>query len=182
MICESSEGGLRGVFRRERIQGLRTSPRVHLMPSWYDFSRRRRTRNRSFQRGRRSAPRRWERVSTERLGNVLPDIDEDRPESVASVAPASAGESAFAVTSGERIEGEAAEFVRFCYRRRSVAWPELYDEMCAVAARGDFRGMTYEHLEHLGIGFALSALPALAALVARIVAEERRSPAAVAAG
>jgi hypothetical protein len=26
---------------------------------------------------------------------------------------------------------EALDFVRFCYRRRHVAWPDLYDEMCA---------------------------------------------------
>ena len=32
------------------------------------------------------------------------------------------------------------DFVRFCYRRRRVGWPELYDEMCAVAGRGLFRG------------------------------------------
>jgi hypothetical protein len=68
---------------------------------------------------------------------------------------------------------EAVEFVRFCYRRRAVAWPELYDEMCGVAARGDYRGMSYEQLEHLGIGFGLQALPRLAAMVARVIAEER---------
>ncbi len=70
-------------------------------------------------------------------------------------------------------DDEAVEFVRFCYRRRSVAWPELYDEMCGVAARGDYRGMSYEQLEGLGIGLALQALPRLAAMVARVVAEER---------
>ena len=40
-------------------------------------------------------------------------------------------------------DDEALEFVRFCYRRRRVAWPALYDEMSAVAARGAFRGMGY---------------------------------------
>jgi hypothetical protein len=24
---------------------------------------------------------------------------------------------------------DAADFIRFCYRRRRVGWPELYDEM-----------------------------------------------------
>ena len=70
-------------------------------------------------------------------------------------------------------DDEAVEFVRFCYRRRSVAWPELYDEMCAVAARGDFRGMGYEQLEGLGIRFALAALPRLADVAAQVIAEER---------
>ena len=30
---------------------------------------------------------------------------------------------------------DAAEFVRFCYHRRRVGWPDLYDEMCAVVLR-----------------------------------------------
>ena len=68
---------------------------------------------------------------------------------------------------------DAIEFVRFCYRRRRVGWPELYDEMCAVAARGSYRGMDYDSLGRLGIGFSLGELPRLAALAGRIVAEER---------
>ena len=77
-------------------------------------------------------------------------------------------------------EAEAEAFVRFCYRRRSVAWPELYDEMCAVAAREEYRGMGYEQLGRLGIGFCLSALPRLAELADRVIAQER-SPQSIAA-
>ena len=29
---------------------------------------------------------------------------------------------------------DVAEFIRFCHDRKHVGWPELYDEMCAVAA------------------------------------------------
>ena len=36
--------------------------------------------------------------------------------------------------------------------RRAVAWPELYDEMCAVAAREEYQGMGYEQLRDVGIG------------------------------
>jgi len=68
---------------------------------------------------------------------------------------------------------EVLEFIRYCYRRRGIGWPELYDEMCAVAARGSYRGMDYEGLGRLGIGFSLGELPRLAALSHRIVAEER---------
>jgi hypothetical protein len=78
-------------------------------------------------------------------------------------------------------DAEALAFVRFCYRRRAVAWPELYDEMCAVAARGDYRGMGYEQLEGLGIRLVLAALPRLAAIAARVMAEERDRPLVVAA-
>jgi hypothetical protein len=82
---------------------------------------------------------------------------------------------------GSDPDAEAVAFVRFCYGRRAVAWPELYDEMCAVAARGDYRGMGYEQLEGLGIRFALAALPRLAEMAADIIAEERRRPIAIAA-
>ena len=67
---------------------------------------------------------------------------------------------------------DAADFIRFCYRRRRVGWPELYDEMCAVAARGLFRGLGVEDLAEHGIGFGLSEMPALAAMASGIVAEE----------
>jgi hypothetical protein len=68
---------------------------------------------------------------------------------------------------------EAVEFIRFCYRRRRVGWPELYDEMCAVAARGLFRGLVTDDLAEHGIGFSLFDMPALAALSTRIVMEEQ---------
>ncbi len=77
---------------------------------------------------------------------------------------------------------DAVEFVRFCYRRRRVGWPELYDEMCAVAARGKFRGMSTDELAGLGIGFSLFDMPGLAGLAAKVIAEEQamRRPVAVA--
>jgi hypothetical protein len=80
------------------------------------------------------------------------------------------------------FDHDASEFVRFCYRRRRVGWPELYDEMCGVAARGLYRGMSTDDLAALGIGFSLFDMPALAALANTIVAEEhaKRRPVAVA--
>lgn len=68
---------------------------------------------------------------------------------------------------------EAVEFIRFCYGRRRVGWPELYDEMCAVAARGLFRGLVTDDLAAFGIGFSLFDMPALAALSTQIVVEEQ---------
>src|SRR5438874_3281144 len=67
---------------------------------------------------------------------------------------------------------EAADFVRFCYRRRRMGWPDLYDEMCAVAGRGLYQGWGFEELAEQGIGFGLPQLPALAALVGRVIADE----------
>jgi hypothetical protein len=68
---------------------------------------------------------------------------------------------------------EAEAFVRFCYDRRRVGWPELYDEMCAVATRGLYQGMGHDALADIGVGFSLFETPRLAVLVARIVAEEQ---------
>jgi hypothetical protein len=68
---------------------------------------------------------------------------------------------------------EAVEFVRFCYRRRRIGWPELYDEMCAVAGRGLYRGWGPDELSAEGIGFSLFEMQTLAALVSRVIAEER---------
>ena len=68
---------------------------------------------------------------------------------------------------------EAAEFVKFCYERRKVGWPELYDEMCGVAGRGLFRGWSAEDLAEHGITFTLDAMPGLAALVTEIVTVDR---------
>ena len=80
------------------------------------------------------------------------------------------------------ITAEAVEFIRFCYARRRVGWPELYDEMCAVASRGLFRGWGPDELAGQGIRFGLSEMPLLASAVTQIVTEDRaRAKAAAAA-
>ena len=71
------------------------------------------------------------------------------------------------------ITADAVEFIRFCYARRRVGWPELYDEMCAVASRGLFRGWGPDELAGHGIKFGLFEMPHLAVTVAEIVAEDR---------
>ena len=76
---------------------------------------------------------------------------------------------------------DAIEFVRFCYRRKRVGWPELYDEMCAVAGRGLFRGWSSDELSAEGIGFSLFEMQNLALLVHRVIAEEQERRAQIAA-
>ena len=71
------------------------------------------------------------------------------------------------------MTADAVEFIRFCYARRRVGWPELYDEMCAVASRGLFRGWGPDDLEPHGIKFGLFEMPRLATTVSEIVAEDR---------
>ena len=71
------------------------------------------------------------------------------------------------------VTADAVEFIRFCYARRRVGWPELYDEMCAVASRGLFRGWSPDDLETHGIKFGLLEMANLSTTVAEIVAEDR---------
>ena len=71
------------------------------------------------------------------------------------------------------MTADAVEFIRFCYARRRVGWPELYDEMCAVASRGLFRGWGPDDLEAQGIKFGLLEMASLSTTVAEIVAEDR---------
>jgi hypothetical protein len=54
-----------------------------------------------------------------------------------------------------------------------MGWPELYDEMCAVAARGLFRGWRSDDLAQHGIELTLFGMPALAGLVADVLQAER---------
>ena len=109
-------------------------------------------------------------MSKERLGNVLSKTNDEHRVNVGTV-----GIEVDTTPVGDTgdPDAEAEAFIRFCYRRRSVKWPELYDEMCAVAAREAYRGMDYEQLQRLGIGFALASLPRLAELAARVIAQER---------
>ena len=72
----------------------------------------------------------------------------------------------------QSLASDAAEFVRFCYRRRRVAWPAIYDEMCSVATRRLFRDLGHAELAERGIGFSLYEIPALAGLAQRVIAEE----------
>jgi hypothetical protein len=71
------------------------------------------------------------------------------------------------------ITADAVEFIRFCYARRRVGWPELYDEMCAVASRGLFRGWGPDELAGHGIRFGLFEMGHLAITVTEIVEEDR---------
>ena len=50
---------------------------------------------------------------------------------------------------------DVAEFIRFCHDRKPVGWPELYDEMCAVAARREFNGWDHDQFAARGLTFSL---------------------------
>jgi hypothetical protein len=65
---------------------------------------------------------------------------------------------------------DVAEFIRFCHRRRHVGWPELYDDMCAVAARGEFKGWDSDQFAAHGLTFSLFEMTRLSGWVRAVLA------------
>jgi hypothetical protein len=79
---------------------------------------------------------------------------------------------------GEPPPPDVVSFIRFCHHRRGVGWPELYDEMCGVAARREFHGWDHADLESRGLTFSLFEMPRLAGWVRTVtegVAQERQT-------
>lgn len=74
---------------------------------------------------------------------------------------------------------DIVEFIRHCHRRRSVGWPEMYDEMCAVAARREFKGWDHGELARRGVSFTLDDMPRLAAWVRIVLAASTERPQAL---
>jgi hypothetical protein len=65
---------------------------------------------------------------------------------------------------------DIAEFIRFCHDRKHVGWPELYDEMCAVAARREFNGWDQDQFEARGLTFSLFEMSRLSGWVRAVLA------------
>ncbi len=81
----------------------------------------------------------------------------------------------------ERVAALAIEFIAFCFNRRSVDWPQLYDEMCYVAGNRLYKGLGYEELRDVGLDLTLVGL-ARTSRVATEVTRSMRREAALAAG
>ena len=67
---------------------------------------------------------------------------------------------------------DVAAFIRYCHRRRGFTWPELYDEMCGVAARREFNGWDHAQLATLGLTFSLFEMARLSGWVRAVLARE----------
>ncbi len=70
---------------------------------------------------------------------------------------------------GEPPPPDVVSFIRFCHHRRGVGWPELYDEMCGVAARREFQGWDHADLASHGLTFSLFEMPRLSAWVRAVL-------------
>jgi hypothetical protein len=76
------------------------------------------------------------------------------------------------VENGEVPSPDVVAFIRFCHRRRGLRWPEIYDEMCGVAARREFNGWDHAELAARGVSFSLFDMPRLAAWVRAVLSQE----------
>ena len=90
----------------------------------------------------------------------------DRSPSEAALRPGS---------SGELPAPELIAFIRYCHRRHGASWPELYDEMCGVAARREFNGWDHAQLAARGLTFSLLEMPRLAGWARAVLAEQREA-------
>tara|TARA_B100000315_G_C14237694_1_gene433906 strand:- start:106 stop:369 length:264 start_codon:yes stop_codon:yes gene_type:complete len=72
----------------------------------------------------------------------------------------------------DTLHPDISEFIRFCLSRRGPKWPGLYDEMCLVACRRLFKGMSYPDLNKLGLSLALSNLERTITMVETVIARQ----------
>lgn len=76
----------------------------------------------------------------------------------------------------ERIAQLAVDFITFCFARRSVEWPLLYDEMCFVAGNRLFKGLGYGELKEAGLDLTLSGMGRTSRLANEVTKQIRRAP------
>jgi len=56
----------------------------------------------------------------------------------------------------EAVNPVVRDFILFCIQRQGKEWPALYDEMCRVAGRRLFKGLSYADLRKVGLSFSLT--------------------------
>jgi hypothetical protein len=64
------------------------------------------------------------------------------------------------------------DFILFCVQRKGKTWPALYDEMCWVAGRRLFQGLSYTDLRTLGLSFSLTNIEDTIRMVDTITANQ----------
>ena len=72
----------------------------------------------------------------------------------------------------ETVDPVVRDFILFCVQRQGKEWPALYDEMCWVAGRRLFRGLSYTDLRKLGLSFSLNNIDDTIRMVDTVAASE----------
>jgi len=75
----------------------------------------------------------------------------------------------------EELAQIAVDFVSFCFARRAVDWPLLYDEMCYVASNRLYRGLGYAELRDAGLDLTLGGMVRTSRVANEVTREMRRS-------
>jgi hypothetical protein len=68
------------------------------------------------------------------------------------------------------IDPVVRDFILFCIQRQGKAWPALYDEMCWVAGRRMFQGLSYGDLRRLGLSFSLTSIADTIRMIDAVIA------------
>lgn len=76
----------------------------------------------------------------------------------------------------ERIAQLAVDFIAFCFARRSVEWPALYDEMCFVAGNRLFKGLGYAELNEAGLDLTLAGMSRTTRLAREVTRQMKPLP------
>ena len=76
----------------------------------------------------------------------------------------------------DRIAQLAIDFITFCFARRSVEWPLLYDEMCFVAGNRLFKGLGYGELNEAGLDLTLGGMGRTSRLAHEVTKQIRTAP------
>ena len=68
------------------------------------------------------------------------------------------------------------DFILFCARRCGRQWPDLYDEMCWVAGRRLFHGMSYKELNKSGLSLSLNDIEDTIKIVDAVIPQSTQPP------
>jgi hypothetical protein len=72
----------------------------------------------------------------------------------------------------ETVDPVVRDFIIFCIQRQGREWPALYDEMCWVAGRRMFRGLSYSDLRRRGLSFSLTSIEDTIRMVDAVTADK----------
>lgn len=74
--------------------------------------------------------------------------------------------------SGDRVD-VSVDFIAFCFSRKAVEWPRLYDEMCYVASNRLYNGLGYDELNQAGVDFTLSGIAKMSRIAKEVTRQMR---------